>query len=120
MFIRNLNDCQEFISGDGAILREIVNAAKEKFDFNYSLAHAIVKPGITTKPHKLKSSETYYIIQGQGIMYIDGSSKEVSSGSFINIPPLSVQYIKNSGTSDLVFLCIVEPSWKKEDEIVLE
>ncbi len=119
MFVRNLKDCEEFISGDGAILREIVNAAKQKFAFNYSLAHAIVKTGIKTKPHKLKTSETYYILQGQGIMYIDNEARKVEAGSFIDIPPLAVQCIENDGSSDLVFLCIVEPSWTKEDEEII-
>ena len=119
MFTRNLKDCPEFISGDGAILREIVNAAKEKVAFNYSLAHAVIKPGVKTKPHKLKTSEIYYIIQGQGIMYINKEKQEVSAETFIDIPPFAVQHIENNGKIDLVFICIVEPSWKKEDEEVL-
>ena len=29
------------------------------------------------------------------------------------IPPGSTQYIENTGNSDLKFLCIVEPAWRK-------
>ena len=38
----------------------------------------------------------------------------------VYVPPNSEQFIENTGTIDLVFLCIVEPAWKIEDEIILE
>jgi len=38
----------------------------------------------------------------------------------IYIPPNSVQRIKNIGPNDLIFLCIVDPAWKPEDEELVE
>jgi len=66
MLIRQLKDCPEFIAGDACHLRELLNAKTDKRAYRYSLAHAIVKPGIKTKPHSLKTSEVYYILEGQG------------------------------------------------------
>jgi mannose-6-phosphate isomerase-like protein (cupin superfamily) len=40
---------------------------------------------------------------------------EVKPGE-IYIPPNSIQRIKNTGMNDLIFLCIVDPAWKSEDE----
>jgi len=40
----------------------------------------------------------------------------VQENDVVYIPPNSIQSIKNSGEEDLVFLCIVEPTWKPEDE----
>ncbi len=37
-----------------------------------------------------------------------------------HVPPLSEQFIENTGTSELRFLCIVEPAWTVEDETILE
>lgn len=119
MIISKLADCRKFISGDDAILREILNAKKGDFKFRYSLAHAIVKPGKNTKPHRLKGTEVYYILKGKGIMYINKERSLVSQGYAIYIPPKAIQYIKNTGNSDLVFLCIVDPAWRKEEEEVL-
>jgi mannose-6-phosphate isomerase-like protein (cupin superfamily) len=34
----------------------------------------------------------------------------------IYIPPKGVQYIENTGDSDLEFLCIVDPPWFPEAE----
>lgn len=119
MIISKLEDCRKFISGDDTILREILHAKKGDFKFRYSLAHAIVKPAKNTKPHKLKASEGYYILEGKGIMYINKERSLVSSGCAIYIPPKAIQHIKNTGNSDLVFLCIVDPAWRKDEEEVL-
>jgi len=116
MFIKKLKDCSKFISGDNAILRELLHADKGNFKFRYSLAHAVVKPGKITTPHKLKTTEVYYIVKGSGLMHIDKKASKVTSGCVIYIPPRSTQYIKNTGKSNLEFLCIVDPAWRKEDE----
>ena len=52
-------------------------------------------------------------------MHIDNELEKVYAGQAIYIPPNSVQYIENIGKSDLKFLCIVDPAWKKEDEEIL-
>ncbi|HLB71068.1 MAG: cupin domain-containing protein [Candidatus Methanoperedens sp.] len=119
MFIKDLRECEEFTAGDDSLLRELLHPAKADLKIRYSFAHAIVKPFHTSKPHRLKTSEVYYILDGEGIMHIDGESEKVSQGQAIYIPPRSKQYIQNTGSSDLVFLCIVDPAWRREDEEVL-
>lgn len=118
MFVKYLKDCREFIAGDGSILRELLHPDRRELSIRYSLAHATVKAGQKTKPHELKSSEVYYIMAGQGLMHIDRECFEVGSECVIYIPPNAVQYIENTGNSDLKFLCVVDPSWRKEDEKV--
>ena len=88
---------------------------------DYSIAHAIVKPGNSSMPHRFfEASEVYYILQGSGIMHIDDESAEVVPGDVVYVPPKGVQYIENTGTSDLVFLCMVYPSWFPESEELVE
>jgi mannose-6-phosphate isomerase-like protein (cupin superfamily)/2'-5' RNA ligase len=120
MLIRRLQDCDEFIGGDDSILRELLHPAKAEIDIRYSLAHATVKPGDRTKPHRLKTTEVYYLLQGQGRMHIGDEAREVTAQSAIYIPPHAVQWIENTGTADLIFLCIVDPAWRREDEEIIE
>jgi len=120
MLVKRLKDCRQFIAGDGSILRELLHPEKAGVPVHYSLAHAKVEAGQKTRPHKLISSEVYYVIAGQGLMHIDQESVEVGSKCAIYIPPDAVQYIENTGTSELEFLCIVEPAWRQEDEQVFE
>ncbi len=119
MFIRELNDCREFIAGDNCILREILHPDKADLALRYSLAHARVKPGLTTWKHRLTTSEVYYILEGEGVMFIDNESQPVRAGSTVYIPPRATQCIRNSGLSDLIFICIVDPAWRSEDEEVV-
>ena len=119
MFIRELHDCEKTIAGDNCELREILHPDKVDLALKYSLAHAAVKPGETTWMHRLKTSEVYYILEGEGIMHINDESAPVRTGSTIYIPPMALQCITNSGNMDLKFICIVDPAWRREDEEVL-
>ncbi len=119
MFVIDLKNCEEFIAGDNTILRELLHPDKANLNLRYSLAHARVKPGKASYHHKLKTSEVYYILEGEGIMHIDGESRKVFPHQSIYIPPDAVQFIENTGQSDLIFLCIVDPAWRLEDEEVV-
>ncbi|MDO8620622.1 MAG: cupin domain-containing protein [bacterium] len=119
MLIKDLKDCEEFLAGDKTILREFLHPDKmSDAGFRYSLAHATVKAGESSTPHALKTSEVYYILEGEGEMHIGDEVANVYAGQAIVIPPDAKQYIKNIGAGDLKFLCIVDPAWRKEDEIV--
>jgi len=85
-----------------------------------SIAHAIVPPGESTLPHVLATStELYYILSGSGEMHIGQECEAVRCGQIILIPPKKRQYIRNTGTGDLVFLCIVDPKWQARDETLV-
>lgn len=119
MFVKSLKDCRQFAAGDDSLLRELLHPDKAALNIRYSLAHATVRTGEVTKPHKLKSSEVYYILEGRGLMHIGDENFEVGPDCIVYIPPDAVQYIENTGKSDLKFLCIVDPAWQQENEEVL-
>ncbi len=114
-----LKTCEEFVAGDGCSLRETLHPDKQELALRYSLAHATVAPGATTLAHRLRTSEVYFIIQGTGRMHIDSEISDVGPNDTIYIPPHATQYISNTGQEDLIFICIVDPAWRKEDEEVL-
>jgi mannose-6-phosphate isomerase-like protein (cupin superfamily) len=118
MFVRHLDDCEEFLAGDTTRLRELLHPAKENLALRYSLAHATLAPGASSRPHCLKTSEVYYILEGEGRMHIDQEEAVVRPGQAVYIPPRSRQWIENPGSSPLRFLCIVDPAWRVEDEEV--
>lgn len=120
MHLIHLNDCAPFYAGDNTWLREILHPDKAPLNLRYSLAHAVVKPGLTSFLHSLKTSEVYYILQGEGMMHIDDEHEKVKPGDTIYITPKAMQFISNIGNSDLIFICIVDPAWRVEDEIILE
>ncbi len=118
MLIQSLSDCPEFIAGDGTQLRELLHPDKQPIALRYSLAHAIVPVGQTSTPHSLTTSEVYYILTGQGEMHIDGETAIVQPGDAVYIPPNARQFIQNTGSEPLIFICIVDPAWRQEDETI--
>jgi mannose-6-phosphate isomerase-like protein (cupin superfamily) len=118
MLIRKLKDCPEFFAGDNTLLRELLHPDKHPIDLRYSLAQAVVAVGQTSISHSLTTSEVYYILSGTGDMQIDGAARSVEPGDAIYIPPNATQCISNMGSEPLVFICIVDPAWRKEDETI--
>jgi mannose-6-phosphate isomerase-like protein (cupin superfamily) len=53
-------------------------------------------------------------------MSIDNEQCAVAPGAAVYIPQNAVQSIENIGSEPLAFLCIVDPAWQPENEIVLE
>jgi mannose-6-phosphate isomerase-like protein (cupin superfamily) len=93
---------------------------KQDLELRYSLAHATLAPGAVSLRHRLRVSEVYYILEGEGLMWIDDEHRRVSAGEAIYIPPRGVQWIENAGSGELKFLCIVDPAWRPECEEVLQ
>jgi len=120
MLIQKLNACDEFIAGDGTQLRELLHPDKQAVDLRYSLAHAALPAGQTSVLHSLTTSEVYYILSGVGEMHIDDETQFVEPGDAVYIPPNAKQFIYNCGTEPLIFICIVDPALRKEDETIFE
>ena len=118
MFIKDLRQCDEFLAGDSTTLRELLHPDKAELAFHYSLAHAVLPVGKSSQPHRLNASEVYYILEGNGRMHINDAIEIVKPEQAIYIPPHAQQFIENIGTTDLKFLCIVDPAWRMEDEEV--
>lgn len=118
MLVQKLNACAEFMAGDSTRLRELLHPDKQPIALRYSLAHATLPSGETSQPHSLKTSEVYYILSGKGEMHIDDETQLVEPGDAVYIPPNARQFIRSCGDEPLVFICIVDPAWRKEDETV--
>ncbi|PSO57591.1 MAG: cupin domain-containing protein [Cyanobacteria bacterium QH_8_48_120] len=118
MLVQKLKACEEFVAGDGTLLREILHPDKQSLELRYSLAHAVVPVGQTSTPHTLATSEVYYLISGTGEMHIDDETQVVEPEDTVYIPPNAKQYIRNCGDEPLVFVCIVDPAWHQENETI--
>ena len=56
----------------------------------------------THKTHE----ELYFILKGEGLYQVDGEQFAVSEGTVIRVSPDGKRALKNTGTTDLVMLCI--------------
>lgn len=109
------------VQGDeGARIKQYFHPHNTLNGIGYSLAQFTLEPGKRTKIHTISSSEIYYILEGEGDLRIDGKTHHVEKDDSVYVPPKSKQSIENSDSADLKFLCIVEPAWRPDGEIILE
>jgi mannose-6-phosphate isomerase-like protein (cupin superfamily) len=107
------------VAGDHTLLRELLSPHHDPIEARYSLAIARIGPGLESSPHALTTTEVYYLLQGSGVMSIDREEREVRAGDAIYIPPRAVQFLRNTGAEEIIFICIVDPAWRPEDEHVI-
>ena len=111
----------EFIDGEeGAKIKQYFHPHNTLNGINYSIAQFSLEVGKKTKLHRIKSSEIYYILQGEGELKIDDQLFDLKINDSAYVPPNSKQCIENIGSEKLRFLCIVEPAWKADDDEILE
>ncbi len=81
-------------------------AATRRFDHRVSS----YQPKGYVAPHRHKVQEQiYHVLDGEGLMELDGERTIVRSHDVIHIPPGVEHAIYNSGLRDLVFLVITSP-----------
>jgi mannose-6-phosphate isomerase-like protein (cupin superfamily) len=120
VFVKKISDCEEFIANDGCQIRELMHPENDPVELPYSIAIASVEVGKQTYKHRLKQTEVYYVLAGQGCMHIDDETQLVSEGDGILIPAKAVQWIENTGDRPLRFVAIVSPPWPEADDERLE
>lgn len=119
MEIINLNSVKRFITKDTSIIREILSPRNSSLK-NQSLAEATVLPGKSTAEHyHLKTEEIYYILRGQGKIFVEDEERMVKPGDGVVILPGKRHKICNIGNEDLVFLCCCAPSYEDDDTVVI-
>ena len=120
MSIKENSEIKQIKGEEGAEIKQYFSPQNTSNKISYSLAQFLLESGKKTKLHKIKSSEIYYILEGKGDLKINDTVFHLQKDDSFFVPPNSKQFIKNTGTTNLRFLCIVEPAWKIEDETILE
>jgi mannose-6-phosphate isomerase-like protein (cupin superfamily) len=116
--INPFRPADEFYLDEGCYIVELHNTDA---DTACSIARARVEPGVTTELHCLRDIvERYVIVSGRGVVEVDGQpSAAVTAMDVVIIPANCSQRIRNTGDSDLVFLCICTPRFAAEKYIQL-
>ena len=113
MEIRKYAQQIPFTIKDGSTIRSLLDLSNAPV-CNQSLAEATLPVGAETERHYHRlSEEIYYLIEGRGMMEIDGETREISVGDVILIPAGAWHQI--SAIEPLRFLCCCSPPYSHED-----
>lgn len=79
----------------------------EKDSPPFGSSWCIVETGKSTDPHNHEVGETFFILEGEGKMSIDGQTSPVMKGSVVYIPSYATHSLLNtSSTENLVFISV--------------
>lgn len=113
MIVQNLGNQRPFTTKDGSTIRSILDRTNAPVR-QQSLAEAAVPAGRSTQRHYHKEiEEFYFILEGRGVMEVDGVQREVGPGDGVLIAPGSWHEI--TARDDLRFLCCCAPPYSHED-----
>ena len=116
--IRNPNKIKSYVTKDNSTIKEIFHPDNSKIK-NQSVALAVVSPKKETKLHyHSNSEEIYYILQGNGIIFLNNKKQKVKNGDTILIKQKVKHKIKNIGNKKLKFLCICSPAYRHNDAFI--
>src|SRR4029079_7091343 len=75
------------------------------------------KAYVETHSHKVQE-QVYHVLEGEGLMHIDGKDPVVRRHDFIYLPPGVSHASENTGTSDLIFLVVTSPVADEESKLL--
>jgi len=119
---RNLDECKVLSRDGGICVSELFHPKNfdSELKLDYSIAHSIIEPGENNELHLMSNPEVHYILEGEGVLYIDGIPVELRPGQLAYIPEDSIQCTYNTGNTSLEFLAINQPSWDEDNEEIFD
>ena len=113
MEIRKYGEQVPFTTKDGSTIRSLLDRANAPVE-NQSLAEATLPTGGATERHYHGvSEEFYYVLEGTGLMEINGEERQVGPGDAILIPAKAWHQI--TAAEPMRFLCCCAPPYAHED-----
>jgi quercetin dioxygenase-like cupin family protein len=109
MDVTSRQGLEPFATKDGSEIREYLHTAVQ------SLAEATLAPGQSTQRHYHRlSEEIYLLVEGGGLMEVDGEEREVGAGDAILIPA-GAWHTLTAGPQGARLLCCCVPPYRHED-----
>jgi mannose-6-phosphate isomerase-like protein (cupin superfamily) len=111
-FIRNIAEVEwrEFPNHfGGALSKPLVmpeTAGSRHIDYRISMYQPMAR--VALHKHKVQE-QVYHVLDGEGLMEIDGKKHVVRRHDVIFLPPGVEHSIANTGLADLVFLVVTSP-----------
>jgi mannose-6-phosphate isomerase-like protein (cupin superfamily) len=113
--IRARDAAEPFTTADGSTIRSLLDLGTAPVR-SVSLAEATLEAGTATvRHHHRVSEEIYYLVEGSGVMELDGEVAAVRAGDAILIPPGAWHQIRAGDAGPLRLLCACAPPYRDTD-----
>ena len=96
------------MNGNNDVMKKILISSEEGWQ-DYVMRLFEINPGEDncSPKHSHEWPHIIYIVEGNGIIHLDGTDHEVEAGSYAYIPGGKIHQLANTGTERFSFICIV-------------
>jgi mannose-6-phosphate isomerase-like protein (cupin superfamily) len=102
-------DAEPFVTKDGSTIREYLHTSRQ------SVAEASLEPGhSTTRHYHARAEEIYLLVEGGGVLEVDGETAGVGPGDAVLIPPGAWHQL-SAGAEGARLLCCCVPAYADDD-----
>lgn len=115
---RNLEEC-EVLENEGNIsVSELFNP--EDFDrkpgLECSISYSALEAGGSITSHLVETPRAHYVLEGEGVLYLDDVPVKLRPGQLVYIPEGSFETVYNTGNTGLLFLSVNQSAPDEEFE----
>lgn len=117
--IHNILEIKGTIFPAGRRTRVIVGPGAPAEAASFVMGHVTIFSGGEVPEHAHPQEEVYFIVQGEGVISLEGKDYPMPSGSYVHIPPNMVHHLRNTSGNDLVMMFCYAPKsivehWQQE------
>ena len=107
--VRHVSEGMDF-RGVGGLVKRLVHPTLSGSKY-LGMSIAYLNPGEEFPPHRHSNEEAYFILQGTGIMTVEGHEGEINLEKNLSVfmGENKEHYTKNTGNEPLVMLCSLAP-----------
>jgi len=118
IFSKNLKECKILKSKAEVQVFELFNpkAFDQKPELDCSLTHSTLEVGACLAPKLLETPKALYVLEGEGVLYVDDVPMPLQPEQFFYLPAGSFQTIYNTGNKSLVFLSVNKAGMNEAEE----
>jgi quercetin dioxygenase-like cupin family protein len=94
------------VGAEGVQVRWLINKENDGAE-NFAMRLFEIAPSGHTPTHSHEWEHEVYVLEGNGIVFCEGSEKQLKPGYVVFVPPNSMHNFRNNGKQTLRFLCLI-------------
>ena len=108
---------EPFLADDGSLVQELAAPGNAPLT-RHSLAEIRHPAGTASREHSHRiAEEVYYVLEGEGMMRVDGQARAIGPGDVVVISPGQRHQVAQQGDGDLVLLVTCVPAYSLADVV---
>lgn len=106
--VKNLKD-EKWVKNPSHKEVYLTTLLDEKENENVIIKVVKIMPGGEILPHIHKNQETFFFLEGEGSVLVNGERRRVGKGGLVNVPAGSEHGVVNDTDKEILLYCVFSP-----------